>query len=309
MLAADRDVEHPAARELHRNDLDQTTRELGGLIGRVGLRHLDAVDETAREEVERDDLLVGLSGGDDRTRECGVAVALAETADEDVLAVHDRETGDAGESGGGVGIAVRLHVVRTHVVGDDRSALARGELGLSGGGDRVGVGLDRDLIGEGPHGETDVDFRRLGGADVDFHLPLLVARHHDLQFVGTGGKVHDIPAVGVRDDHGGPAHDFNRGARQSDRVLEVSHGAGHTDGFPGRCLGGLGRRLARKGRQYKDKKGEQGGAKSWFGHRAASLPARNDRPATETLLPCKRKEDGVTRTGLLCTPPCAGPSG
>ena len=79
------EVEDWLGGELDRHDLHEPSGELRRLVGRIGLAHLHAVDETCREEIQRDDLLVGFGRGKHRAGQRRVAVALTEATHEDIL--------------------------------------------------------------------------------------------------------------------------------------------------------------------------------------------------------------------------------
>ena len=76
--AARADLPRSLHRKLERDDLHQPPGELGRLVGRVGLAHLDAVDERRRKQVQRDDSSVRLSRRQGGAVQRRVAVALAQ---------------------------------------------------------------------------------------------------------------------------------------------------------------------------------------------------------------------------------------
>ena len=209
--------------QLERDDLDQAARELRGLVRRVGLAHLDAVDQRGRKEVERHDPPVGLGRRQHGAVQRGVAVALAQAADEDRSAADHRDAGDALHRIGGVRVVVGAHLDGADVVLHDRRPHPQHELRGRRGRFRLEVGRrHRDLLGEDVRRQRHLHARQLAALHVERHHLLGVAGKRHLEIVRTGRDPEAVVAVQIRVlDLVDRAGQLDRNAGQRDRVRLV----------------------------------------------------------------------------------------
>ena len=249
--AAQRELVGGLVRQLQRNDLDEPARELGRLVGGVGLADLHAVDEAGRKQVERHHPAVGLGGGQGHAVQGRVAVAFAQAPHEDRLAVDDRDPGHPAHGVRRVRVVVRPHLGRADVVLHRRRAHPQHHLRRRGGALRLeGRGDDRHLFREDVGGQRDLDLGDRPGDDLYVDELLGVSAERDSQLVLAGRQIEVVAAVEVGVGDVGGADRFDRHAGEGDRV-------GLVDDHPGRpsrllCRGGGGARPEQQSCRHPD---------------------------------------------------------